>query len=76
MLAVTEPWVVRAALCYVLKAPPHCYWNVDVPRCPPSPSPAAPGGGDCGWRATRRADGPAITRMILSGRRRRCAPQR
>ncbi|NLU66268.1 histidine phosphatase family protein [Streptomyces sp. HNM0574] len=28
-VAVTEPAVLRAALCYVLKAPPHAYWHVD-----------------------------------------------
>ncbi|MFI0774321.1 histidine phosphatase family protein [Streptomyces sp. NPDC021212] len=30
VLAVADPWVVRAALTYAIKAPPHCYWNVDV----------------------------------------------
>ncbi|MFE0763855.1 histidine phosphatase family protein [Streptomyces smyrnaeus] len=29
-VAVTEPSIVRAALCYVLKAPPHTYWHLDV----------------------------------------------
>ena len=29
-LAVTEPGVMRAALCYVLKAPPHAYWRIDA----------------------------------------------
>ncbi|MFG3256532.1 histidine phosphatase family protein [Streptomyces sp. NPDC048172] len=28
-VAVAEPSVVRAALCYVLKAPPHAYWRVE-----------------------------------------------
>ncbi|EFL21989.1 phosphoglycerate mutase [Streptomyces himastatinicus ATCC 53653] len=30
MLAVADPGVIRAALLYAIKAPPHCYWNVDV----------------------------------------------
>ncbi|MFE7542443.1 histidine phosphatase family protein [Streptomyces platensis] len=30
LLAVAEPAVVRAALAYVLKAPPHAYWRIDV----------------------------------------------
>ncbi|MEU3193300.1 histidine phosphatase family protein [Streptomyces sp. NPDC006992] len=30
-VAVTEPSVLRAALCYVLKAPPHAYWQVEAP---------------------------------------------
>jgi broad specificity phosphatase PhoE len=30
MVAITEPSVLRAALCYVLKAPPHAYWHVDA----------------------------------------------
>lgn len=30
LLAVAEPAVVRAALVYVLKAPPHAYWRIDV----------------------------------------------
>lgn len=30
MVAVAEPAVMRAALCYVLKAPPHAYWNIDA----------------------------------------------
>lgn len=30
IVAVTEPRVVRAALCYALKAPPHAYWHIDV----------------------------------------------
>lgn len=30
IVAVTEPAVVRAALVFVLKAPPLTYWNVDV----------------------------------------------
>ncbi|WP_421109123.1 histidine phosphatase family protein [Streptomyces sp. NEAU-S77] len=30
MLAVADPGVIRAALMYAIKAPPHCYWNVDV----------------------------------------------
>ncbi|GAA2592771.1 histidine phosphatase family protein [Streptomyces axinellae] len=29
-VAVTEPSIVRAALCYVLKAPPHAYWNINA----------------------------------------------
>ncbi|UGY90454.1 histidine phosphatase family protein [Streptomyces gobiensis] len=29
-VAVTEPAVVRAALCYTLKAPPCSYWHIDV----------------------------------------------
>lgn len=29
-VAVAEPSVVRAALCYVLKAPPHAYWRIDA----------------------------------------------
>ncbi|MEU8826891.1 histidine phosphatase family protein [Streptomyces sp. NPDC048636] len=30
MVAVADPGVIRAAMMYALKAPPHCYWNVDV----------------------------------------------
>ena len=30
MVAVAEPGVVRAALVYALKAPPHSYWRIDV----------------------------------------------
>lgn len=30
LLAVAEPGVVRAALVYVLQAPPHTYWRIDV----------------------------------------------
>ncbi|HEV7625072.1 MAG TPA: histidine phosphatase family protein [Streptomyces sp.] len=30
LVAVTEPAVMRAALCYVLKAPPHAYWHIDA----------------------------------------------
>lgn len=30
MVAVTEPGVMRAALCYALKAPPHAYWHIDA----------------------------------------------
>ncbi|GGZ07876.1 histidine phosphatase family protein [Streptomyces poonensis] len=30
VVAVAEPSVVRAALVYVLKAPPSTYWNIDV----------------------------------------------
>jgi broad specificity phosphatase PhoE len=30
IVAVTEPSVMRAALCYVLKAPPHAYWHIDA----------------------------------------------
>ncbi|WP_314173309.1 histidine phosphatase family protein [Streptomyces winkii] len=30
IVAVTEPGVMRAALCYVLKAPPQAYWHVDA----------------------------------------------
>ncbi|MGP3950356.1 histidine phosphatase family protein [Streptomyces sp. 7N604] len=30
ILAVAEPDVVRAALVYALKAPPHSYWSVDI----------------------------------------------
>ncbi|NGO73406.1 histidine phosphatase family protein [Streptomyces boncukensis] len=29
-VAVTEPAVLRAAICYVLKAPPHAYWHIEV----------------------------------------------
>ncbi|MFI8852803.1 histidine phosphatase family protein [Streptomyces sp. 891-h] len=29
-VAVTEPSVLRAALCYVLKAPPHAYWHIET----------------------------------------------
>ena len=30
IVAVAEPSVIRAALVYVLKAPPPTYWNIDV----------------------------------------------
>ncbi|MEV5440430.1 histidine phosphatase family protein [Streptomyces sp. NPDC052682] len=30
IVAVAEPSVIRAALVYVLKAPPLTYWNIDV----------------------------------------------
>jgi broad specificity phosphatase PhoE len=30
VVAVTEPGVMRAALCYVLKAPPQTYWHIDA----------------------------------------------
>ncbi|MER5772546.1 histidine phosphatase family protein [Streptomyces sp. NPDC001985] len=30
VVAVAEPSVVRAALVYALKAPPHAYWSVEV----------------------------------------------
>lgn len=30
MVAVTEPAVMRAAVCYVLKAPPQAYWHIDA----------------------------------------------
>ncbi|MEU9659580.1 histidine phosphatase family protein [Streptomyces chartreusis] len=30
IVAVAEPSVIRAALVYVLKAPPSTYWNIDV----------------------------------------------
>ncbi|MGW0996173.1 histidine phosphatase family protein [Streptomyces sp. NPDC002523] len=30
IVAVAEPSVIRAALVYVLKAPPASYWNIDV----------------------------------------------
>ncbi|MFR9674050.1 histidine phosphatase family protein [Streptomyces sp. TR06-5] len=30
VVAVAEPGVVRAALCYVLRVPPHVYWRVDA----------------------------------------------
>ncbi|MEU9478470.1 histidine phosphatase family protein [Streptomyces sp. NPDC048191] len=30
IVAVAEPAVIRAALVYVLKAPPATYWNIDV----------------------------------------------
>ncbi|MFI5686271.1 histidine phosphatase family protein [Streptomyces sp. NPDC051636] len=30
IVAVAEPSVIRAALVYVLKAPPSTYWNLDV----------------------------------------------
>lgn len=29
-VAVAESSVVRAALCYAVKAPPHSYWHIDV----------------------------------------------
>ncbi|MDJ1132270.1 histidine phosphatase family protein [Streptomyces iconiensis] len=29
-VGITEPSVLRAALCYVLKAPPHAYWHIDA----------------------------------------------
>lgn len=33
-VAVTEPTVLRAALCYALKTPPYSYWRVDAhPLC-------------------------------------------
>lgn len=31
IVAVAEPTVIRAALVYALKAPPHTYWYLDVP---------------------------------------------
>ncbi|MFI1158164.1 histidine phosphatase family protein [Streptomyces sioyaensis] len=30
LLAVAEPGVIRAALVYVLQAPPHAFWRIDV----------------------------------------------
>ncbi len=30
VVAVAEPAVVRAALCYVLRVPPHTYWRIDA----------------------------------------------
>ncbi|SCK41974.1 Broad specificity phosphatase PhoE [Streptomyces sp. WMMB 714] len=30
VVAVVEPGVLRAALCYALKAPPHSFWHIDV----------------------------------------------
>ncbi|MFG2585217.1 histidine phosphatase family protein [Streptomyces malaysiensis] len=30
MVAIADPGVVRAALMYAIKAPPHCYWNIDI----------------------------------------------
>lgn len=30
VVAVAEPSVIRAALVYVLKAPPSAYWSIDV----------------------------------------------
>lgn len=30
MLAVADAGVIRAAVTHAMKAPPHCYWNVDV----------------------------------------------
>lgn len=30
LVAVIEPSVLRAVLCYALKAPPHAYWHVDA----------------------------------------------
>ncbi len=30
IVAVAEPSVIRAALVYVLKAPPATFWNIDV----------------------------------------------
>ncbi|WP_029391069.1 histidine phosphatase family protein [Streptomyces xiaopingdaonensis] len=30
IVAVAEPAVVRAALCYALKAPPHAYWRIEA----------------------------------------------
>ncbi|MET7932773.1 histidine phosphatase family protein [Streptomyces sp. NPDC005322] len=30
VVAVAEPWVIRAAIMYAIKAPPHCFWNVDI----------------------------------------------
>lgn len=30
VVAVAEPAVVRAALCYVLRVPPHAYWRIDA----------------------------------------------
>ncbi|MBA0050741.1 histidine phosphatase family protein [Streptomyces sp. AJS327] len=30
VVAVAEPGVVRAALCYALKAPPQSYWHIDA----------------------------------------------
>lgn len=30
VVAVAEPAVVRAALCYVLKSPPHSFWRIEA----------------------------------------------
>ncbi|MBB1256292.1 histidine phosphatase family protein [Streptomyces alkaliterrae] len=30
IVAVTEPAVLRAALCHALKTPPHAYWRIDA----------------------------------------------
>ena len=30
VVAVAEPGVVKAALCYALKAPPHAYWRIEA----------------------------------------------
>ncbi|MCF6523175.1 histidine phosphatase family protein [Streptomyces sp. JJ36] len=30
VVAVTEPAVLRAAVCYVLRAPPHTYWRIEA----------------------------------------------
>jgi broad specificity phosphatase PhoE len=30
VVAVAEPAVVRAALCYVLRVPPHTFWRIDA----------------------------------------------
>ncbi|QPP09781.1 histidine phosphatase family protein [Streptomyces bathyalis] len=30
IVAVTEPGVMKAAVCYVLKAPPKAYWQIDA----------------------------------------------
>ena len=49
-VAVAEPGVVRAALVYALKAPPHSYWNVDVTPLSTVTLTGRAGGGDCGWR--------------------------
>ncbi|MET8183162.1 histidine phosphatase family protein [Streptomyces sp. NPDC005336] len=30
MVAVADPGVIRAAMMYAIKAPPHCFWSVDI----------------------------------------------
>lgn len=30
IVAIAEPSVVRAAVCYALRAPPHSYWRIDA----------------------------------------------
>ncbi|MCX3062497.1 histidine phosphatase family protein [Streptomyces beihaiensis] len=54
IVAVAEPAVVRAALVYVLKAPPPSYWNIDV-----GPLSAATVTGHRGRWSLRFAGGPS-----------------